>query len=681
MGSDLIILQKNIAKQGLTEADRLFIDDEDVDGIVTSSYFVAHGDHIIHTSAKRGTDPYGKPAMEYFYEGGVNGISVDMANVVQADISKHLNYSLYKGESIKEVETVHEEVEQKEVTEYKQPASPPSPMLSLFDLWKENGEEIEQVKAPDLPAEKPKQKGKKQSEPKPRKKKNEVIQQTLALDFSATLNMGKGKKQEKEGVPDNPDDIYVDINWEENPPINGFYEVMMDMTPKQRIKLRVMAEEYRQAELKRQGLTDTMNPAFLPTKEAMEKYGSHHADGQITGKSQIAQAQKSVDLNPRPFDGDMQPFYRDGTIVLDKDGNLGHLRSVSEYGATFHPLELNASQTARLTAYIPMRDTYETLYTYEADNHEENKKLREELNTLYDQFVKDFGHLNMGQMTKLLLMDAHGRDTLAIERVENGEFIKADIFDHPVSFNINEVTQVDTPEEALSASLNKYGGVNLGYMAWLTSMEIGELIDGLKGRIYFNPQTTGYEVKDRFVAGNVIDKAERIERWIEMQRQRREEDGEEYVVDPSVAESLEALKEAFPERIQFADLDFNFGERWIPTGVFSAYMTQLYGTDIRIGYSESMDEFSVACSEKNMKITEEFCVKGYYRTYDGINLLKHALHNTCPDMMKSIGKDDNGNDIKVRDARASSWQTQRLTRYETVSLTGWKSSRRSSRNG
>ncbi len=39
-----------------------------------------------------------------------------------------------------------------------------------------------------------------------------------------------------------------------------------------------------------------------------------------------------------------------------------------------------------------------------------------------------------------------------------------------------------------------------------------------------------------------------------------------------------------------------------------------------------------------MKITEEFCVHGYYRTYDGIALLKHALHNTCPDMMKCIGK-------------------------------------------
>ncbi len=65
--------------------------------------------------------------------------------------------------------------------------------------------------------------------------------------------------------------------------------------------------------------------------------------------------------------------------------------------------------------------------------------------------------------------------------MENGEFIKADIFDHPVSFNINEVTQVDTPEEALSASLNKYGRVELDYMANLVSMTEDELVKGLEG--------------------------------------------------------------------------------------------------------------------------------------------------------------------------------------------------------
>ena len=32
-------------------------------------------------------------------------------------------------------------------------------------------------------------------------------------------------------------------------------------------------------------------------------------------------------------------------------------------------------------------------------------------------------------------------------------------------------------------------------------------------------------------------------------------------------------------------------------------------------------------------------------------ILKHALYNTCPDMMKSIGKDEHGNDIKVRNSK------------------------------
>ena len=40
-----------------------------------------------------------------------------------------------------------------------------------------------------------------------------------------------------------------------------------------------------------------------------------------------------------------------------------------------------------------------------------------------------------------------------------------------------------------------------------------------------------------------------------------------------------------------------------------------------------------------MKITDEFLVKGYYRNYDGMHLLKHALHNTCPDMMKMCIRD------------------------------------------
>ncbi len=63
-----------------------------------------------------------------------------------------------------------------------------------------------------------------------------------------------------------------------------------------------------------------------------------------------------------------------------------------------------------------------------------------------------------------------------------------------------------------------------------------------------------------------------------------------------------------------------------------------------------MDEYAVKCDMRNAKIYDQYCVRGYYRTYDGIALLKHALVNTVPDMTKSIGKDENGHDIKVRDS-------------------------------
>ena len=40
---------------------------------------------------------------------------------------------------------------------------------------------------------------------------------------------------------------------------------------------------------------------------------------------------------------------------------------------------------------------------------------------------------------------------------------------------------------------------------------------------------------------------------------------------PEVKQALEALK--MPSRAhRLRDLDFNFGERWIPTGVYAAYM-------------------------------------------------------------------------------------------------------------
>ena len=708
VGSDLIILQKNTQKESLRGDDNL-LDTvyNDENRIPTNNYFLEHPERIIHTTAKLDTDPFGKPAMIYTHEDGVEGIAEDLRKMLHEDFKKNLNLNRYLGieetmaEEVKEVE----ETEKIEETEKMKPSieekqndtvvslqkqekptddaelsqksnhQQPPVQMTLFDLWGMEEENRQAVHSTKKNAEVTvgavaKKVSRKKASPlvKSVNPTFEVVTKPVEKEEKPSLTDAKEQETAQETKPILPgDEPYASISWEENPPINGFYEMMMTMTPEDRVLLRQKAELHRQEQLKALGVEDTLDPKFKPPMEPIEVLKAQIGHGQSkeneakedsktqstlkeTNHEREQQkepermreelARKKEDaMKPRPFDEKLESFHREGSMVLDSAGNIGVLKDLTKYGATFMPLDLNVEQKEKAVLYIALRDAYQKLYTYEAEEQTENKQMRESLNVYYDAFFIRFGNLNAKQNVKFILMDASGRDMLSLERVENGQFTKSDIFDHPVSFSLDEVSHVDSPEEALTASLNKFGRIDLPYMTELSDMPEQELTEALKGRIYYNPLIDGYEIADRFITGNVIEKAERIEEWLK--------ENPDHAI---VKESLEALKASIPEPIAFEDLDFNFGERWIPTGVYSAYMSHLFNTQVSIVYSDSMDEYSAKCSMKTMAITDEYMVKGYYRHYDGMSLLKHALHNTCPDMMKSIGEDEHGNDIKVRDS-------------------------------
>lgn len=439
-------------------------------------------------------------------------------------------------------------------------------------------------------------------------------------------------------------EFYGSLNWDDNPPINGFYEAMMSIAHRQMEEMRLERESQEAAQA----------AEIAPGETYIEKTEGDFIPGGRARQPKVTAIPIERDMSPRPFSEDIQFFHHNGSMVV-QDGMVGFLSEVRKNGATFTPLNLKPEQEKRAMLYVPLSETYQQLYNYEAETHEPSEHLREHLNQYYDEFVARYGNLNEKQNVKFILMDANGRDALALERGENGQFVKADIFDHPVSFALDEVTSVDTPLEALTASLNKYGEVNLEYMSSLVDMDEDSLTENLEGHIYYNPLVSNYEIKDRFIAGNVVAKAEAVKAWIDREEERIKGFPGYDGIEPFIAmsqDSLKALEEARPRRIEFDELDFNFGERWIPTGIYSAYMSYLYSTDVKIAYSSSMDEYSATNSRGNMKIWEEFCVRGYYRTYDGMNLLKHALHNTVPDIKKSIGKDEDGRDIKVPDTEA-----------------------------
>ena len=69
---------------------------------------------------------------------------------------------------------------------------------------------------------------------------------------------------------------------------------------------------------------------------------------------------------------------------------------------------------------------------------------------------------------------------------------KADIFDHPVAFNPAEIEKTDDVHTALAASMNRYADINIEYISELTGASEAEVLEQLKGRIYFNPDSVKY---------------------------------------------------------------------------------------------------------------------------------------------------------------------------------------------
>ena len=346
-------------------------------------------------------------------------------------------------------------------------------------------------------------------------------------------------------------------------------------------------------------------------------------------------------LAPRPFKGERPEHYRDGTLIVDKENRVGYLSDLKTLRPMFHPLDLPEEQRVKMSLYIEVRDTYYHLYNVEADTQAPHPALRVMLNSLYDNFVERFGRLNEPQNIDRIRMDSGADEILSLERYTDGIVNKADIFDHPVAFNPAEIEKTDDVHTALAASMNRYADINIEYISELTGASEAEVLEQLKGRIYFNPDSGKYEIAERVIAGNVIEKADRVQRFLD---ENPDHEG--------ARETLAALREATPKPIAFEDLDFNFGERWIPTGIYDSYASWLFETEVKIGYIADLDEFGItAKDEYNIKIQNQYAVRGEFRRYTGLHLMKHALHNTIPDITKKARKliDGEWREVKVRD--------------------------------
>jgi N12 class adenine-specific DNA methylase len=665
VGSDLIILQKKDTGGILSQRQRDFINSRKLSNGISVNNLFQTFDRVIHDNVKVGTDPYGKPAMEFTHSGGVGAIAAELRGMLREDFSKHLDIQDY----LSHARDIPERQQPQNLTtaDIKSQLKPDESRFpddldpfwqDIEDHWfpdeKEFWNKEKQTVARTLPKE-DYPAIKKESTPEIQEKSLQPgIQTSLNFDFSnpvpPPVQFQEPTAEAKAVAP------AYSINKQ---PLISLYDLFglsveerTQVKPKSnrsRRRMEIPQPQTGKREQKPQAPLDWREELMLKSrqKEQQAKQGSTvYPVADARKEEQLENLKREMEreerTKPIPFvlpEQGLGKHYKEGSLVTNADNRIGYLRDLNGFRPMFHPLELSPRQHKRASLYIEIRDAYHHLYMNEADTLRENPALRQMLNRLYDDFTEKFGNLNDPKNLDLIKMDAGGREILSLERYREGKAEKADIFECPVAFNTREITHADNARDALAASLNKHGVVNLEYMASMTGGTEENLLTELKGKVYFNPLVGGYEIADRFIAGNVISKAVEVQQFIDRHP------GHE-----AAGESLAALQEATPKPIDFDDLDFNFGERWIPTGIYAAYASYLFETDVKVTYASSRDEFSINASGKNAKIWDQYAVRSENRLFDGVALMRHALHDTTPDITKTVVQGER--EVKVPDGQA-----------------------------
>ena len=770
VGSDLVVLQKRAPGGELSQRQRDFIESRKLsNGISVNNLFQTFY-HVIHTDVKVGTDPYGKPAMEFTHSGGVDTIAAALRDMLREDFSHHLDVGLYRQHSPQVEQSNGQSLGLQPAgqngLELGQTAAPTEAQAQTekpeFGQTAAKEQTRKQVQPEQLPAAEDHSGSKRQKEGDPAYYpdystyyrgdwREQLMRERITAERQRSRQIDKELKQVEEHeqsqqvgkMPEEAAKLISEAGVEEQPeeqseeqasevevkeraynvqsePLLTLYD-LLGFSAEQRNQVTTNPRHSRRrmpipppkpatqetaakittpaqpetpadhaARLEAAGTpvpeqshtpveSTTQENTLKTTASAQQETPAEHT-AQIEAPEAAAPAQpetpaehttqmealeaaapaqletpaeritrlehemeqrmRSIPM-PVPEHG-LPKHYRDGSLVTDADNRIGYLRDSESQRPMFHPLVLPPQQAKRASLYIEIRDTYHRLYLNEADTLRENPALREMLNRLYDDFTEKFGNLNDPKNLDLIKMDAGGREILSLERYREGVAFKADIFERPVAFNAKEITHADNARDALAASLNRHGKVDLEYMASLTGGTQEGLLSELKGKVFLNPMVGEYEVAEKFIAGNVISKADEVQRFLD--RHPGHPDHE------AAAESLAALREATPKPIAFDDLDFNFGERWIPTGIYAAYASYLFETEVKVTYASSRDEFSVTASGRNAKIWDQYAVHSDNRLFDGVALMRHALHDTTPDITKTVMVD--GKEVKVPDGQA-----------------------------
>ena len=286
----------------------------------------------------------------------------------------------------------------------------------------------------------------------------------------------------------------------------------------------------------------------------------------------------------------------------------------------------------RVKGLIKVRETLGELIDKQCQNVEdyEIEPYTEKLNKVYDDFVKKYGYLSNNANKNAFGDDSEYPLLTALEEYneETKEYTKRDIFYKRTIQPYKEITHTETAEEALIASLNQIGKVDIKYISNLCNKDIETVIKDLKGKVFRNPMkvkdiipddiTKGWETAEEYLSGYVVDKLAQARFYAE--------ENEMYL------DNVMALQEVQPVKLEASDIEINLGATWIPEEYITQFAKETLKIqdsyysryDLEISYNKKLSKWFVQNKIYNSNI-ENTQIYGTKRI-TGIDLLEDTLN-------------------------------------------------------
>lgn len=282
----------------------------------------------------------------------------------------------------------------------------------------------------------------------------------------------------------------------------------------------------------------------------------------VTTKKEFKQLEYKYRVYQHFLDEDENIFMR----LPDKNGELQFEEVDIEEGKKADRLR----GLTKISLIVDKLRTMQVSFDYTDEEIEIQRKL---LNTVYDEFVAEYGYLNRQINKTTFREDINAPLLLALEEMykkrvtitrgkRTGEQVieehakKTEIFINRTQFPYIEITSAKTSKDGLTASLNKYGYVDTDYISKLTTFPIEQVERELveQNLIYDDP-FKGWVTKDEYLSGDLLEKLKHT----------------------SDERNIYALRNALPERIDSVDISIRMGASWLPSYVMKDFAKAVTG--------------------------------------------------------------------------------------------------------